>query len=837
MMARPAYTPQPSASFRDDEPVFGHSHQVLEGSISPVFGDLHFWAGDCIDRPANRARGAWKINLPARDWRLNLLLREVAFSLLNPTHPVLRRMGVFLLAEPAAFGTVIATCRKLQVIWRWGRKQGLGQDLGGWDPQEWQSFIESQAAELGWRTVATYINAIRKLQSVAAVVTDTTPFEDPWGDEPAVHIAKRAVEACLGSVSDSDGLSTETIAPETWWPLQRAAWSYIHTFAPDVLDWRDAFERELAQLPQPPIVHRQPSVSADDLDDQVKRWLAEPENRVPVHAREWRGAPEGSPMWLTLSKMITGGANMHLFALRRGFLPARVGARRAAVLKVVAQGRVEAVYGAKAGSHMGAPAYQPKDKGQRLSARDLDDTLRNWLADPGNKVPIRAADDRYGKAGTPIVSMLTRLVWGKARGTKVDRRATTSRARVELIENAVAAGQVIALDSTGNRAGWQSRVMACPGAATVVLADGGSRPWRTEISQSDLQDELRMVRAACYVFIGAMSMMRDSEVQEIERSSLTTHFGSPAVASRKTKKDPTRPELLWWIIEPVAEAIAVAERLSWHPTHLFVPLDAARGTRGRGIEAAGEIDFFIERINASHGRLGLEKIPDGYVRSHMFRRTMSVITSREPDSEIALGLQLKHAARRALANRTTQAYGQMDTKWAKEFDRQLEHAASLRLVELLKARRNGESVAVGPGAARLHAGLDKVIEKMDEDPQLRAQIADERVEAALLASEFPELHFGTINHCMFDAPQAECQNELPADQRGRAPLIGACEPARCRNSVITRAHAPIWIAEEDDLKAMAKEPRMAPPRREAVLIRLDSVERITRALREQGGAV
>ncbi|KOG54428.1 hypothetical protein ADK76_23475 [Streptomyces griseoflavus] len=87
---------------------------------------------------------------------------------------------------------------------------------------------------------------------------------------------------------------------------------------------------------------------------------------------------------------------------------------------------------------------------------------------------------------------------------------------------------------------------------------------------------------------------------------------------------------------------------------------------------------------------------------------------------------------------------------------------------------------------------------------------------------------------MFDAPQAECQNELPADQRGRALLIGACQPDRCRNSVITRAHAPIWIAEEDDLKARAKDPILSPPGRETVLIRLTDVQRITRALQHEG---
>ncbi|MFJ2249191.1 hypothetical protein [Streptomyces sp. NPDC087862] len=86
---------------------------------------------------------------------------------------------------------------------------------------------------------------------------------------------------------------------------------------------------------------------------------------------------------------------------------------------------------------------------------------------------------------------------------------------------------------------------------------------------------------------------------------------------------------------------------------------------------------------------------------------------------------------------------------------------------------------------------------------------------------------------MWDAEQAECQNQLPLDQRGKAPLIGACKPTRCRNSTVTRTHAPIWLAEEEDLIAMSQDRRLAPPRREAVLIELADVQRITRAFKYQ----
>ena len=66
---------------------------------------------------------------------------------------------------------------------------------------------------------------------------------------------------------------------------------------------------------------------------------------------------------------------------------------------------------------------------------------------------------------------------------------------------------------------------------------------------------------------------------------------------------------------------------------------------------------------------------------------------------------------------------------------------------------------------------------MDSDPTLRAQLADEQIEIMLLRDEFADLHFGTINHCLWDVEQAECQNGLPEDQRGKAPVLGRL-PAR-----------------------------------------------------------
>lgn len=210
----------------------------------------------------------------------------------------------------------------------------------------------------------------------------------------------------------------------------------------------------------------------------------------------------------------------------------------------------------------------------------------------------------------------------------------------------------------------------------------------------------------------------------------------------------------------------------------------------------------------------------------MFRHTMSITAAQEPDGEIALGLQLEHAARRAMANRTTLAYGKPDAKWVKEFDNQLQVAAAKKMVSLLQARRAGQTIAVGPGAARFHAGLDKVNDVMDQAGTLRAQVADKRLEITLLRDEFADLHLGTVNHCLWNAPTAECQNQLSRDQRGQAPLLGACQPSRCRNSVLTLAHEPIWRMEKADLLKLLKN-KLSKPRREQALARLAEVRSAT----------
>jgi hypothetical protein len=799
--------------FGDSELVFAAHPDRIPGITGPVFGRPDEWPADAIRRPSNKTPGAWKLRFPSEAaW--NLRAREASFALLNPSHQALRDAGVHLPAQPAALGTLVQLCHHLTTLMRWAQQHTLPADLPSWPTAHWDAFVEETAARVGPSSVTGYVSSIRRLVVLAPVLTGGGPGEDPWPNRTAADIGRRASRA----------VSTPAIPPATWWPLLRAAWTYIDVFAGDLLDLRDrATAAAAAQASRVP--GRQASARYDQL---VAGWLADPANLVLVHAAAWRDVPAGAPHWSALSLLITSGATHSVFAAGHQ----RGAARRALIEAAAAAGRTLPL---SRGQALPAPAAQNPPHHTR-SAATIDAGLRRWLADPASKIPVRGRDHRNGAVGAVLWATLARLIYPGHRSRHMFEGAAGQRRR-DLVTTA-AAGRVHIAEGEADPALGR---LDCTGFAVVTRADGTTGPWLQRLGPDQLDHELRMLRAAIYIFTAALSMMRDSEIQEIQRDAVTTHYGSPAVTSRKTKLDPARPQLRWWITEPVAQAIAVAERLSTHPTHIFATLNPpATAPKGvirngrRGISAHDDIDLFIAHINATGHRLGLAPIPAGRVRPHMFRKTMSIITGQEPDSEIALGLQLKHAARRALANAATPGYAAADTAWAHELGSQLELAAARRLADLLHNRRDGHTVAAGPGAARLHAGLDKVNAALGSAPALYAQHGDQRTQITLLRDEFADLHFGTINHCLWDPAQAECQNALPPGQRGNAPLIGACHPARCRNSAVTAAHAPAWLAEEADLTAMLRQPRLAPPRKQALQQRLTDVQRITGAFHQQG---
>ena len=162
-----------------------------------------------------------------------------------------------------------------------------------------------------------------------------------------------------------------------------------------------------------------------------------------------------------------------------------------------------------------------------------------------------------------------------------------------------------------------------------------------------------------------------AEIHEITPGSIVDYYGTPAIKSTKGKHDPGLPIKHWWITAPVAEAVVVAEQLSTRAHRLF---PAPAPPHAVGARSDQMLDAFTAHVNTTSDRTGLQKIPPGHMRPHMFRRTMAMLTDQFPGSEIALGIQLKHIATRALANRSTQGYANADSSWAAHLESAIDAA-------------------------------------------------------------------------------------------------------------------------------------------------------------------
>ena len=98
----------------------------------------------------------------------------------------------------------------------------------------------------------------------------------------------------------------------------------------------------------------------------------------------------------------------------------------------------------------------------------------------------------------------------------------------------------------------------------------------------------------------------------------------------------------------------------------------------------------------------------------------------------------------------------------------------------------------------------------------------------LLRDEFATIRLGTLNHCLGDPAKALCLEGASAAVKAGGPIPSMCQPATCRNSVITDQHLPIWQHEESGLVDKLKDKRMAPVHRQRLETQLADVRKITR---------
>ncbi|MFJ6623092.1 integrase [Kitasatospora sp. NPDC091335] len=678
--------PLASAIFAADEPVL-QSHPLTAGVPVPVFGDTSRWPMIATPRAANMAAAAWVVPLPNHDPVWNLRGREVAMAMLNPQHPAVLERGINVARRPYSPLTVYAQISTLRLLATWAQSQGMSSDISGWELSRIRAFLTFRRGQVEASALVLDVRHLRRLVTLHGLLTGGGLPADPWPGQTVNEVAEYTPE----------GLTTKNIRPEVWFALVRASWAYIHDFAPDILAARENY-RLLVEAAQP---------SARGIDERLRRYLADPDNRIPVHT--------------AATARRAGQPNLRQLALTLGVTAAHAN--------------------------------------RLLSHR-------------------------------------------------------------EKLEEAVAQGR-------GIPGGLQGTL------CQVTRADGSRGPWVEGFDATALAAELTALRGACFTFIAALSMMRDSEIRAITRNSVVEYYGTPAVVSRLQKLNPSVPKERWWIIEPVAETIRVAEKLSQHPDLIF-----ATGVGGGKILAtehgdafdSGEVvKNFVAYVNTRSASHGLH-IPPGSASPHQFRKTMSMLTSTEPGWEIALGTQLHHAAKRTLSNRLTEGYAAPDADWAKLLDTALEDVHFERLSAFYDEYKQGRPIGFGPGAERVTAAFRAVEEAAEQMRSTgNARQGDGRVEYDLLRKTRIPIRFGKLNHCTVDDRDpagAVCRENAKIPVGHTGPLHDMCRPGRCGNAIVTLHHIGIWSAEKGSVERQMASPKIHPDRRASLQLQLDEVNAV-----------
>ncbi|MGW3929796.1 integrase [Streptomyces microflavus] len=647
--------------FLDDEPVVQGRSLLPEarepGAYVPRFGDTGSWNfNGVLKRPANIAASNWKIHfsLELEDPYWNLLAREFMMFAFNPRHPQVLKSGVVLegSGDPRTLAHIAS---RIRTAARWGHEGGLPAHPDTWTVEDMrQRIIDLTAEGTAPGTVRSHVSNLKGLAAAAPALTLPWPAEDPWPGQSA-----RSVVRTLVQNRAENRLSTPCVPPKTWFPLIRAAWAYIHDFAPDVLR-ADCRLRELLAAA---------TSSTRGIDARLEEWLADPQNKIPVHPAASKDQPPQVHWGLLMLLM-------------------------------------------------------------------------------GYEVSRRSA---FSSTAAP-------------HGPR--RRA--------LILDAIAAGRTTSHALTG-----ELRQVARP--------DGSTGPWHPGICRRSLNDLKTALRDAAFALVVGLSMMRDSEIHEILREPVVEHYSTPAVSSTKIKGTTHRPAKHWWISEPVVEALAVAEAVSLHLERIFSPVSADKqdGT----IHGARMLAAFVTFVNANRASTGLDEIPTTYIRPHMFRRTMAMLTDQFPGSEIATGIQLKHIAARALANATTQSYAASDAEWAQYLEDALDNVKFRKIKDLYQRHVDGEEIGFGPGAERVKDAFDQIT------ATVKARNGDARTAEALLRTTRIHIRFGMLNNCTADHTNpvgAVCLENAIVPEGHIGPLDERCRPDRCANSMIGPEHLPIY---------------------------------------------
>lgn len=444
-------------------------------------------------------------------------------------------------------------------------------------------------------------------------------------------------------------------------------------------------------------------------------------------------------------------------------------------------------------------------------SKNLDKVLKSYLENRDNFIPLHVSDTLSAQRGEINWSALA-LRLGHS-GMFLGSTTRTGRQRRKRIQDAI-------------NSGFPTRYGGLPrDPSLVTLPDGTKKPWCDGLDETSLQKPLHQLHAACFIFISALTLMRASEVKEIECNSISIRYGTPAINSRVFKHRRFQgEEAFWWVTEPVVKAVKVAERIVGKGKLFSLANLEGRGT---DFNHHHNLKSFVSYHQKHAEEFGLPKFRDTKIAAHRLRRTMAIITANQPNGIIALGITLKHNATQNIANIVTMGYSVETNGWEKEFKTATQKANAAQLVSEWSKKQSGELDVAGPGARQFEAKMDNVTTRISS-----AQYTSERQLRDLLRDEFSHIELGTFNHCLGNTDQALCLAGKPAEKKQLGPTLTDCMRSKCPNSVITSRHLDLWISRERAIKDLLRDKWMAKRHRSRLKLELAEIQKVLESARK-----
>jgi hypothetical protein len=362
-------------------------------------------------------------------------------------------------------------------------------------------------------------------------------------------------------------------------------------------------------------------------------------------------------------------------------------------------------------------------------------------------------------------------------------------------------------------------------------------PWRSRFDAKALALEESMLQAAAYIVCAYLSGMRDSEIQAMKRGCLSVVRDEDGAILRHRIKSTAYKgkrrggeEAEWVTIAPVADAVAVLERLSARAgrargtTTLWPVLTLRANTKTHvSAEIVRQLNRFRDHLNEQFGSPSEPAIPSApddapwRLTTRQFRRTIAWHIANRPFGAIAGMIQYKHASVAAFEGYA----GSSRSGFRGEIEVQRVLGQIDDILVYFDERQGGARIG-GPAANRVGTALDTAGSELAPLPVM---IADRARLRTMLASLARTLHVGPLADCFFDPATALCLNRI-TEPGPPAPMIAMCEPVRCPNACIAERHRPAWQRGADEARQLLREKRLPEPQRvtlQAEVARIEAV--------------